>query len=325
MKQNLFDQTGFLFLVQKGNDVKEETEEFQKNLTSSWDKLWARMETWRGNFIEHLPEILIALAVFIACYLLSIYVKRFLYKHLTNTIKRTSIRSLIANMASIFLIMTGLMIAISILNLGNMFNGLLAAGGIAGLTLGLALQGTLTNTFSGIFLSLNDMMNVGDWVETNGYTGEVVEINLRNTRIREPDNNLVVIPNQTIIENPFKNFGLTARIRTTVKCGVEYTANLREVKELVQEVVAKHYPPRSYESIEFHWLEFGDSSINFQVRFWIEAKKRLAIYEANSEAIMLIKEAFDQRGINIPFPIRTLQFKKDSKLKIDTDKDSPKE
>lgn len=309
MNFTFFNQSNLLLIIQEKSEVVEGAIEFQENLTSSWDKLWLRMDGWRESLIGHLPEIIIALSVFAVCYILSIYTKRFLFKNLKNTVKKTSIRSLIANIASILLVVTGLMIAISILNLGNMFNGLLAAGGIAGLTLGLALQGTLTNTFSGIFLSLNDMMNVGDWVETNGFTGEVVEINLRNTRIREPDNNLVVIPNQTIIENPFKNFGLTARIRTSVTCGVDYRTSLRTVKELVEKVIGEKYPPRSYESIEFHWLEFGDSSINFQVRFWIEAKKSLAIYEANSEAIMLIKEAFDKQAINIPFPIRTLEFR----------------
>lgn len=297
------------FLIQQqDSEIKEEVKKVSEGFKSSWEKMWDRIWHWKDTLIEHLPEIVLSLLVFISCYVLSIYVKRWVQKPLQRIIKRTSIRSLVANVISIIIVLIGIVIAVSLLNLSNLLTGILAAGGIAGLAVALAFQGTLANTFSGIFISLNDIMNVGDYVETNGYAGNIEEITLRNTRLREVDNNIVVIPNKNIIENPFKNFGLTPRIRTSINCGVHYDTDMRFVKKIAVAAIEKRFPQLEYEHVEFHWLEFGDSSINFQIRFWIEAKSNLTLLEAKSEAMMILKETLDKNGVNIPYPIRTLEW-----------------
>lgn len=297
--------------VEATQEIKKDVEKVSEGFKTSWDKMWDRIWHWKDQMIEHLPEIILSLLVFTLCYILSVYVKRWVQKPLSRIIKRTSIRSLVANIISIVIVLIGIIIAISLLNLNDLLTGILAAGGIAGLAVALAFQGTLANTFSGIFISLNDIMNVGDYVETNGYAGNIEEITLRNTRIREVDNNIVVIPNKTIIENPFKNYGLTPRIRTTIFCGVHYNSDMRFVKKISIEAISKRFPQLDYEHVEFHWLEFADSSLNFQIRFWIEARSNLTLLEAKSEAMMILKETFDKNDINIPFPIRTLEWSKD--------------
>lgn len=138
-------------------------------------------------------------------------------KLLKGYVRQSSLRSLIATITSVIIIVTGLFIALGVLNLNTVLKSMLAGAGVAGLAIGLALQSSLPNTFSGIYLSVRDIINVGDWVETNGYSGSVQEVNLRNTVIKEPDNNLVMIPNKMVVENPFKNFGLTERIRVIIK------------------------------------------------------------------------------------------------------------
>ena len=301
-----------LLFVQKAEDseLEKDVEKVSEGLKTSWEKMWDRIFSWKDTIIEHLPEIILSILVFSVCYVLSVYVKRWVQKPLSRIIKKTSIRSLLANVISILIVLIGIVISISLLNLSDLLTGLLAAGGIAGLAVALAFQGTLANTFSGIFISLNDIMNVGDYVETNGFAGNIEEITLRNTRIREVDNNIVVIPNKTIIESPFKNFGLTPRIRTAIFCGVHYDSDMRLVKKISTEAIAKRFPQLDYEHVEFHWLEFADSSINFQLRFWIEARANLTLLEAKSEAMMILKDTFDQNNINIPFPIRTLEWAK---------------
>ncbi|MGI9525751.1 MAG: mechanosensitive ion channel family protein [Weeksellaceae bacterium] len=292
------------------SDIEKDVEKVSEGFQTSWDKMWDRIFNWKEQLIEHLPEVILSILVFTLCYVISIYVKRWIKKPLSRIIKRASIRALVANIVSGFIVLIGLLISVSLLNLSDLLTGIMAAGGIAGLAVALAFQGTLANTFSGIFLSLNDVMNVGDWVVTNGFEGNIEEITLRNTRIREADNNIAVIPNKNIIESPFKNYGLTPRIRTSIKCGVHYDSDLRFVKKIAIEAISKRFPHLDYEHVEFHWLEFADSSINFQIRFWIEARSNLTILEAKSEAIMIIKETFDHQGINIPFPIRTLEWAK---------------
>ncbi|MDO5655229.1 MAG: mechanosensitive ion channel family protein [Flavobacteriaceae bacterium] len=301
------------FLFQPEVDVvKEDVEKVSEGFKSSWDTMWERIGGWKEKLIENLPEIFLAIFVFTVCYFISVYVKKWLQKPLAKVIKRTSVRSLITNVISIFIVLIGLIIAISVLNLSNLLTGVLAAGGIAGIAVALAFQGVLANTFSGIFISITDILNVGDFIQTNGYSGNVEEITLRNTRIREVDNNIVIIPNKNIIENPFKNFSLTPRIRSTILCSVDYNADMRFVKKISTEAINKRFPQLEYEHVEFHWTEFADSSINFQIRFWIEARANLTLLEAKSEAMMILKETFDAHGIQIPFPVTTLEWPKDA-------------
>ncbi len=186
----------------------------------------------------------------------------------------------------------------------------MAGAGVIGLAIGLALQGTLNNTFSGIILSFLPNIKIGDWIETNNHAGRVVDINLRSVTILESDNNFVIIPNSKIIEAPFKNFSGTTRSRIVVKCGVGYESDLEFVKKVTTETIAEIFKQSGNEQIELFYTEFGDSSINFVIRFWADVRDRRDITKAQSAAIMAIRKAYNENDINIPFPIRTLDFAK---------------
>ncbi|CAA6826303.1 MAG: Small-conductance mechanosensitive channel [uncultured Aureispira sp.] len=284
----------------------ELSNQFQTQMTSSWDKIMNKLAGWVDSILLNLPNLVLALLIFSLVYWLSTYVKSWVNKLLRRVIKEASIRGLISNMSSIVFISLGLILALNVLNLNDVLTSILAGAGVAGLAVGLALQGTLANTFSGIFLAIRDVLNVGDWVETNGFSGVIIEIDLRNTKLKESDNNIVVIPNQMILDSPFKNYGLTTKIRSTIKCGVAYDSDLEMVQKIATEAIAGLYPPLGNQQIEFHYLEFGGSSVDFQLRFWVNATKKLTALEAKSKAMIALKKAFDAHHIDIPFPIRTL-------------------
>lgn len=275
-------------------------------MENSFEKMLSRIFGWIDAAIINLPNLLIALVIFIVSLWLSKNIQSWANRALRKVIRQASIRGLVSNVMSIAVVTIGLILALGILNLDEVLQSILAGAGVAGLAVGLALQGTLANTFSGIFLAIKDVLNVGDWVETNGYAGKVLEIDLRNTKIKEADNNIVVIPNKLVLDSPFKNFGLTTRIRTSIDCGVAYNSDLRKAKQVGESVIRKLYPPMINEKIEFHYLKFGGSSIDFQLRFWVDATANLTSVEAKSEAIIALKEAFDASNIEIPFPTRTL-------------------
>lgn len=279
-----------------------------EQISESLQNLVEKLTSWLNQIIVNLPNFILAILVFIFVYWLSRKIQKWLQRPLTRLINEPSIRLLTIKITSTFLVFLGIVLALGILKLDTVLSSLLAGAGVAGLAIGLALQGTLSNTFSGIVLSMKDIVGVGDFIETNGYSGSVQEINLRNTKILGVDNNIIVIPNSKVLENPFKNYALTQRIRVTINCGVDYKSNLRKVKKVSQEVIGERFPQRVNENIEFHYLEFGESAINFQVRFWVEATEKLSMLEARSEAMMILKESFDEHNFNIPLPIRTLQF-----------------
>jgi len=272
---------------------------------SAWSKLLEKLSTWLEALIISLPNFLLALLTFMIAYWISRHLQAYLNKLLKAIIKQASIRGLITNIISVLVIMLGVFLALAILNLDGTLKSLLAGAGVAGLAISLALQGTLSNTFSGIFIALKDELNVGDYIETSSYSGEVVAIDLRNTKIKEADNNIVVIPNKLILDNPFKNYGLTRQIRTTIECGVDYESDLNQVEELAKSCIAEIFPNNSM-NIEFYYTNFGESSIDFILRFWSEGKENLKAIEVKSLAIKQLKKTFESNGISIPYPIRTI-------------------
>ena len=278
------------------------------NLNESIKGIWDKMASWLDSLILNLPNFLLAAVVFIIFLFIAKYVAKLVDKILRRKGSQDSIRQISSRVAKIIVIFIGFFIALSLLNLDKVLTSVLAGAGVVGLAIGLALQGTLSNTFSGVILSFLPEIQIGDWVVTNGYAGEVVEINLRNIVIKESDNNYVMIPNSKIVDEPFKNYTRTARSRVMLNCGVGYSSNLEFVQKLTTETMESIFPQRGNEEVEFMFEEFGDSSINFVVRFWTDVTRNRDVLMAKNKAIIALKKAFDKNGINIPFPIRTIDF-----------------
>lgn len=287
------------------------------NLQDSVKGIWDKLEGWLDTIILGLPNFLLAVVVFIIFVFLAKYVGKIFDKIFARSIKQDSIRQMATKVIKAIVILIGFFIALGLLNLDTVLTSVLGAAGVVGLAIGLALQGTLNNTFSGLILSFLPELQIGDWVETNGYTGSVMEINLRNIVIKQSDNNYVIIPNGKIIEEPFKNYSRTARSRVFVNCGVGYSSDLEIVRDLTIKTIEDIFPQRGNEEVELMFQEFGDSSINYVLRFWTDVTKNRDILIAQNTAIIAIKKAYDAKGINIPFPIRTIDFT--NKLSVNKD------
>ncbi|MGY5354262.1 mechanosensitive ion channel family protein [Wenyingzhuangia sp. IMCC45467] len=292
-----------------------------KRAHQAWDKMSEKVATWLDIIISNLPNIAIAIVVFFLVIIASKQISKISLKLLHKTNLQHSMKSLISKFIAIVVILFGLFLVLSILNLDKVLNTILAGVGVAGLAVGLALQGVLSNTYSGIVLSYIKQVKYGDWIETNDYEGEIVDIDLRAITLKQIDNNLVYIPNKLVVETPIKNYSSTAQSRVILVCGVGYESDLRMVKELTINTILNNFDVVTNKNeVLFLWNEFGDSSINFELRFWINSTSALEVAKAKSESIMLIKEAFKQNNINIPFPIRTLDLPKN--ITINTVKNS---
>lgn len=276
-------------------------------LNTSLSDLSEKLIGWIDALILNLPNIVLAIVLFALAYFISQKLHGLVHKMIKSRIRQHSIRNLIANIISVAILALGLFLALTVLNLDKALTSILAGAGVAGLAVGLALQGTIANTFSGIFLSVKDIMNIGDYIETNGFTGVVENITLRYIKLKESDNNIVIIPNNLVVENPFKNFGLTRQVKVSLECGVSYDSDLKSVKNVACRAIKQEFD-QADEDLHFYYTEFAGSSINFQIRFAVDAKKNLTALQAKSKAIMAIKRAFDKYEIDIPYPIRTLNM-----------------
>ena len=281
----------------------------KEELSKAFDNLVEKLLGWMNAIIEGLPNLVVAILIVFAAYFLAKYAYKITFKLTSRRVKQQSIINIISKLTYVLVIIVGIFLALGVLDLSKTLTSLITGAGVIGLVIGLALQGTLSNTISGIVISFRDKIQIGNWVETNDFAGEIIDINLKNFTMKQTDNNIVIIPNKTILETPMKNYSLTPHIRVTVSCGVGYGSDLEFVEELTKKTLFETFekiddskPP------EFFFTEFGDSSINFICRFWIEGTKNLHKLQATNKAIIAIKKAFDANDINIPFPIRTLEF-----------------
>jgi len=278
------------------------------------EEIITKLEDWLDAIVLKLPNFILALLIVIIFYYAAKTISNFILKLLKKKMDNISVRRIIKKITFAVIFLIGFFIALGVLELDKALTSILAGAGVVALALGLALQSTLNNVFSGVLLSFLPRIRVNDYIETANFKGFVEEISLRNFVLRQPDNHIVVMPNSIIIDEPFTNYSLTDRGRISVYCGVGYGSKLREVKNMVTKIIGDNFPQNDDEDVEFHWLEFGDSSINFMTRFYIDYTKPGQFFKAQSEAIMLIKEEFDKNNINIPFPIRTLQM--DGKVEV---------
>lgn len=270
--------------------------------------LWDKLDGWLEAIILKLPNIAVAIIVMVLFYFGGRMVARFSRKILFQKIKQESVRIMLGKIVFATMLLIGFFVSLAIMELDKLLTSVLAGAGVVGLAIGLALQGTLSNTFSGLALSFLPKIRIGDFIKTGDIEGFVAEISLRNIVLRQPDNDYVIIPNSHFIINPFINYSWTARSRITVKCRIGYETDLEKVEALVVRVIDENFPHSQSEEVEFFYTEFEESSINFMVRFWIDCIKSKQRYTAQHKAIKLIKKHFDDSKINIPFPIRTLDF-----------------
>ncbi|WOD43316.1 mechanosensitive ion channel family protein [Hwangdonia lutea] len=293
----------------------------ETTITEAFDAIVTKLKDWLSTLIEYLPNFGLALLVLITAFFVAKYVNKYTYKLVSKKVKQESVAQIISRISAVVLVLLGLYVALGILNLSKTLTSLLATAGVAGLAIGLALQNTLSNTVAGIVLSFRKKIQIGNWVETNGFSGEVIDINLKEFVLKEADNNIVIMPNKMILENPLKNYSLTTKMRVSIECGVGYESDLEQVKSLTKQTIAQAFDQvESEDNVEFYYTEFGGSSINYLCRFWIDAESMLEKLRAKTTAIIEIKKAYDKAGINIPFPIRTLQF--DNKLALENSEQS---
>lgn len=284
--------------------------------------LWNKLDGWMDAIFLKLPNFVIAILVMIIFYFIAKGLKKLSYKLLFRKVSDESIKQVLSKLIYAVVLMIGFFVALGVLQLDKVLTSILAGAGVMGLAIGFALQGTLSNTVSGFMLSFQPKVRIGDYIEAQGNSGYVEEIDLRNVTIRQPDNDYVIIPNKIFIDNPFTNYSWTERGRISVSCGVGYEDDLQQVEDLVVKIISENFEQRESEGVEFFFTEFGDSSINFVTRFWITSQKPKPKLEAQHQAIKLIKKHFDEAGINIPFPIRTMDFGKNN-LRMASNNEKP--
>ena len=185
----------------------------------------------------------------------------------------------------------------------------LAGLGILGFTIGFALQEIMQNFVAGMILLLQQPFDIGNFVSISDYTGTVVAINMRTTEMTTLDGRLIIIPNAQVLSNPIENYSRADSLRVSLPVGVSYDTDLDLARAAILDALPaiNGYLSNPAPSIIYH--TFGGSSIDMDVRFWIDTTIN-NLFAAKDEAVIITKSALDKAGVNIPFPITTVYMEK---------------
>ncbi len=205
----------------------------------------------------------------------------------------------------------GLLISLEIMGINLRF--LLVFAGAIGIGIGLGLQNMAANVISGFTIIFGGKIRKGDWIEVGSTLGTVTDIYLRATKVRTRDNIEYLIPNSDLISKTIINYSLSSpMIRIELPVGVSYGADPREVERILLEIAEKEPLVAKYRRPAVRFVEYADSSINFELLIWINVRD-VPRRKVRSALYFSIFEAFREAGIEIPFPQRDIHMRSDIK------------
>lgn len=255
------------------------------------------LNTLQANGVEFGKDVVIAIAIF--------YVGRLLIRMITKTLHRVmraqdidkTLEKFVCNLASTVLLAFVIIAAIS--QIGVQTTSLIAVVGAAGLAVGLALQGSLSNFASGVLIVLFRPYKVGDFIEAAGISGSVEEVQILTTILNTGDNKRVIVPNSQIMDSIITNYSANDRRRIDMVIGVSYDDDLDKVRKTLEELVAADKRILTDPACIIAVAELAPSSVNFILRPWVNSGDFSAVKFELTEAI---KKRFDETGISFPFP-----------------------
>lgn len=196
-----------------------------------------------------------------------------------------------------------LLFVLVITQLGVESTSLVAVIGAAGLAIGLALQGSLSNFAGGVLILIFKPFKVGDWISAQGVDGTVKEINIFYTKINTFGNQLAIIPNGQLSNDNVINYSAEDKRKDNIVVGIGYGADIKKAKEILQQICKDQGDILMDPAPQVVLAELADSSVNLSLRFWAKLDK---FWDAHWYVMEEIKYRFDREGIEIPFPQRVI-------------------
>ena len=257
------------------------------------------------NLWNQLTELLSSFGIsfFIALCILIIgrQAIKIIIKIISSALERSNtedtVRIFVTNLLNTLLMIVVFIAAIN--QLGIQTTSIIAVLGAAGLAIGLALQGSLSNFAAGILIVIYRPYKVGDYIQADNHLGTVDDIQIFSTVLRTPDNKTVVVPNGSIMNGSIVNFSHQKERRIDIVIGCSYDDDIDKVKEVLADVLSKDERILKEPKPRIALSELADSSVNFIVRPWVKNSEYLDVLYSLLEEI---KKRFDQEGISIPYP-----------------------
>ncbi len=250
-----------------------------------------------STFVNFGKNLIIAILIFY----IGRFVVRLLVRAMTKVMDRQQVdqtlQKFVGNLVSMALMVVVIISAIGAL--GIQTTSFIAIFGAAGLAIGLALQGSLSNFAAGVLIVLFRPYKVGDYVEAAGIAGSVEEVQILTTVLKTPDNKKIIVPNSQIMDSIITNYSANDTRRVDLTIGVSYSDDLDKVHATLRELVDADDRILKDPECLIAVQALADSSVNFVVRPWVGSADYWGVYFDLTEAV---KKRFDDEGISFPFP-----------------------
>ena len=264
-----------------------------------------------SNILPKLQELLALYGLRIVAAIIIFIVGRWVAKALRNVIKRMMTKgevdetliSFVGNLTYVALLAFVIIAALN--QLGIQTTSFIAIIGAAGLAIGLALQGSLANFAAGVLMIIFRPFKAGDYIEGAGVAGVVEEVQIFATQLKTPDNKTIIVPNAKMMSDNITNYSAKDTRRVDMLIGVGYGDDLKKVREILEDILAKDDRILKDPAPTIGVLELGDNSVNFAVRPWVKTEDYWGAY---FDAMETVKRRFDEEGISIPYPQRDVHL-----------------
>lgn len=260
-----------------------------------------------GTMVALGKNLLIALVIFYVGRFVVSLVVRGLHKVMQKNGVDVTLEKFVCNLVRTALLIVVIIAAIGAL--GIQTTSFIAIFGAAGLAVGLALQGSLSNFAAGVLIVLFRPYKVGDYIEGAGIGGTVEQVQILTTVLTTPDNKQVIVPNSQIMDSVITNYSAKDTRRVDMTVGVSYDDDLDKVRRTLEELIAAEDRILADPECKIAVSALGDSSVNFVVRPWVKSPDYWGVMFDMTEAI---KKRFDKEGISFPFPQQDVHLYKAS-------------
>lgn len=257
------------------------------------------------DVLDVLPRVLIALGFLVVFWIVARVVRSILRPRLAKA-RTPSFGDVTSKLIGFAIVVVGTLVAAAIAFPSVQPVDLIASLGVVSIAAGFAFQDILSNLLSGLLLIIRQPFVSGDQIDVNGHHGTVEGITIRETRITTFDGRLVIIPNKDVYQSAIKVQTAEEAVRTSLIVGCSYDDDLRAAVAAAERALAGIDGVLDDPAPQTYFTQFGDSSINLDLRYWTRPRQT-EIRRVMHEVVLAVKDEFDEAGLDIPFPIRTLE------------------
>jgi len=282
------------------------SKEERKIMTEQPQPLLSILEQLLVDFLTILPSLVAALVVFVVGLYLASIIRRLVRRRMERRTKNPQPIALVSQL--VYWLVVIFVAAISLQMVGFNLTAFLAGLGIAGITIGFALQDVTKNFVAGLLMLIQQPFEIGETIEVGGYTGTVLAIDLRATKLRTSDGRLVLIPNGEVFVSPITNFSRAKSRRVEISTGVAYENQPAAVRQTALQAIEVIPGLISDPSPVVRFTNFGSSTFDLTIFFWIDTSQT-GVAAAKDAGLEAVKAAFEKTQIEMPFPVQTVYLR----------------